>query len=85
MPYRVFLINNLIGGVIWGVGYSLLGYLAGSAYVAVERKVGAGVAIAAVVVVITVAAVLGWRRHRAAWHRRVEPADEFDPPEPAEG
>src|SRR6266852_1915620 len=42
MPYRVFAIHNLLGGVVWGVGYSLLGYVAGSAYVVVERRVGAG-------------------------------------------
>ena len=29
VPYRTFLIFNAIGGVIWGVGYCLLGYLAG--------------------------------------------------------
>src|SRR5215475_7657754 len=40
VPYRVFAISNLISGVAWGVGYSLLGYLAGSAYGVVERTVG---------------------------------------------
>ena len=46
VPYRTFVTYNLIGGVIWGVGYSLLGYLAGSAYTVIERRVGAGLAIA---------------------------------------
>jgi membrane-associated protein len=69
MPYRVFLINNLLGGLVWGVGYCLLGYLAGSAYAAVERSVGAGLAIAAAVVVLAIAAVLAWRRHRALLRR----------------
>lgn len=64
MPYRVFAIHNLIGGVIWGVGYSLLGYLAGSAYSVVERTVGAGLAIAIAVLVVGVAAAWAWRRHR---------------------
>src|SRR5438034_4348617 len=32
MPYRTFAVYNAIGGVAWGVGYCLLGYLAGSAY-----------------------------------------------------
>src|SRR5580692_10378561 len=40
VPYRTFLLYNVIGGLIWGVGYCLLGYLAGSAYGAVERRVG---------------------------------------------
>jgi membrane-associated protein len=68
MPYRVFLINNLIGGVLWSVGYCLLGYLAGSAYAEVERTVGTGLAIAAAVVVVGVAAALAWR-HRLAWRQ----------------
>ena len=66
VPYRVFAISNLIGGVAWGVGYSLLGYLAGSAYGVVERTVGTGLAIAAAVVVVGVAAAWAWRRHRRA-------------------
>ncbi len=65
MPYRVFAIHNLISGVIWGVGYSLLGYLAGSAYVVVERTVGAGLAIALAVIVIAAAGIWAWRRHHS--------------------
>jgi len=65
MPYRVFAMSNLISGVIWGVGYSLLGYLAGSAYVVVERTVGAGLAIALAVLVISVAGIWALRRHRS--------------------
>jgi len=63
MPYRVFALHNLIGGVIWGAGCSLLGYLAGSAYAVVERTVGAGLAIALAVVVIAAAGIWAWRRH----------------------
>jgi membrane protein DedA with SNARE-associated domain len=68
VPYRTFLIFNAIGGIIWGVGYCLLGYLAGSAYVAVEKKVGAGLAVA--ITALGLAAVAAWavRRHRAAGH-----------------
>jgi membrane-associated protein len=62
--YRVFLIYNVVGGVIWGVGYCLVGDLAGSAYTVVERRVGAGLAIAVAAVVVAVAAVWAVRRHR---------------------
>jgi membrane-associated protein len=66
VPYRTFFFFNAVGGIIWGVGYCLLGYLAGSAYVVVEKRVGAGLAI--VIAALVLAAVGTWavRRHRAA-------------------
>jgi membrane protein DedA with SNARE-associated domain len=65
MPYRVFAISNLVGGVLWGVGYSLLGYVAGSAYAVVERAVGTGLAIAVAAIALAGAAIWALRRHRA--------------------
>jgi membrane-associated protein len=64
MSYRTFLVYNAVGGLVWGIGYCLLGYAAGSAYAAIERTVGTGVAIA--VAALVVAAVVTWavRRHR---------------------
>jgi membrane-associated protein len=64
--YRTFTVYNLLGGLIWGVGYCLLGYLAGSAYAAVAGRVGTGLAI--VIGVAVVAAVTVWvlRRRRAS-------------------
>jgi membrane-associated protein len=66
MSYRTFLVYNAVGGIVWGIGYCLLGYAAGSAYAAIERRVGAGVAIAVTVAVL--AGVMIWvvRRHRRA-------------------
>ncbi len=66
VPYRTFLFYNVTGGIIWGVGYCLLGYLAGSAYSAVETRIGTGLAVAAAVIVVAAAAVWAVRRHRAA-------------------
>jgi membrane-associated protein len=66
VPYRTFFFFNAVGGIIWGVGYCLLGYLAGSAYVLVEKRVGAGLGI--VIAALVLAAVGTWavRRHRTA-------------------
>ena len=52
MPYRRFLAYNAAGGLVWGVGSVLLGYLAGNSYAAVEKTFGRATALAAAVVVI---------------------------------
>jgi membrane-associated protein len=65
VPYRTFVLYNVAGGIIWGVGYCLLGYLAGSAYSAIESRVGAGLAIAVAVAVVAAVTVWTVRRHRA--------------------
>ena len=53
------------GGVIWGTGFVLLGFLAGNSYAAVEKAIGRGVALAVLGLVLL--ALLTWRirRHRA--------------------
>lgn len=62
MPYRGFLAWNAVGGVLWGVGVVVLGYLAGASYHLVERDLGGvGAVLLAVFVVIVVVA---WRRTR---------------------
>lgn len=63
--YRTFTVFNVLGGLIWGVGYVLLGYLAGSAYAVVEREVGTGLAIAIGAIVVAAIAVWMYRRHRS--------------------
>lgn len=57
---------NAAGGLVWGVGYVLLGYLAGNSYAHVEKVFGRWVAVA--VAVLVVGAVVVWRvrRHRRA-------------------
>jgi membrane-associated protein len=66
VPFRTFLLYEVVGGVAWGVGYTLLGYLAGSAYSAVESRVGTGLAVAVAAVVVAAVAVWSVRRRRAA-------------------
>ncbi len=64
--FRTFTLYNVLGGLIWGVGYVLLGYLAGTAYAAIEREVGTGLAIAIGAIVVAAIAVWLYRRHRSA-------------------
>jgi membrane-associated protein len=62
--YRTFTVFNVLGALIWGAGYCLLGYLAGSAYAVVAGRVGTGLAIAIAVVLVAALVVWGIRRHR---------------------
>lgn len=65
MPYRRFLAFNAAGGIVWGVGFVLLGYLAGRSYSKIESYVGTGAAIAVAAVVILALIVWRVRKHRA--------------------
>ncbi|WP_043909255.1 DedA family protein [Kitasatospora griseola] len=64
MPYPRFLLFNAIGGVLWGIGFTLLGYFAGSAYSRVEGTVGRSLAIAVAAVVVVALVVWRVRAHR---------------------
>jgi len=57
LRYRVFLFWNALGAVVWGVGYTMLGYVVGLSFahilttVGIWSLVGVGVIVAGVVVV----------------------------------
>lgn len=59
MRYRTFLVWNALGGLAWGVTFSLVGYFAGASYEKVASTIGEGAA--AVIALIVVAAVVVWR------------------------
>ncbi len=66
MPYHRFLPWNAAGGLVWGTGFVLLGYLAGNSYEAVARTVGRDAAL--VVAALVVIALVVWRvrEHRSS-------------------
>lgn len=64
LPYRRFLAANASGALLWGVGYTLLGYFAGAALNSIERVSGL-VGIGILVVVIGVIVVLYFAKRRA--------------------
>ena len=61
MRYRTFALFNAAGGILWGVGISIVGYLAGTSYSRVEHSLGAVSAVITVVFIMVVAYL---------WHRR---------------
>ena len=68
MPYRKFLPYNAAGGLLWGAGFVLLGYVAGNSYAKVEKAVGRGAALA--VLALVLAALLIWRVRKHQAERR---------------
>jgi membrane-associated protein len=77
MPYGRFLLFNALGGITWGIGFTLGGYLVGTAFERVAQW--AGRVLAVVVVVLLAIAVLIWsirRRRREA----AEASDDKDEP-----
>ena len=66
MTYPRFLFFNAVGGLVWGVTFCLVGYLAGASYARIEKQLGTvGVAVTAVVVVIGLLVGHRHRRHSA--------------------
>lgn len=65
MTYLKFLAYNAAGGIVWGIGFTLLGYLAGNSYERIEKSVGRGAAIAVAAIVIVGVIVWRVREHRS--------------------
>ncbi len=77
MPYRRFLLGNVIGGVAWGTTFTLVGYFAGANYPVVERwlRTGGLAVVGVVVVVAGIAWTTRWIQGNQdvviAWLRRM--------------
>ncbi|MFE7591625.1 DedA family protein [Kitasatospora sp. NPDC057512] len=66
MPYRRFVLFNALGGLLWGVGFTLLGYFAGAAYTRVEGTVGRVLALVIGAFVVVSLAVWWFLRRRGS-------------------
>jgi membrane-associated protein len=56
MHYPRFLAFNAAGGIVWGTGFVLLGYLAGASYERIEKVAGRASTALVVVIVLALAA-----------------------------
>jgi membrane protein DedA with SNARE-associated domain len=67
MPYRSFLLCNVVGAVVWAVAFVSLGYAVGASWSVAERWVGrASLVVGAIVFATTIA----WLRAHRARRRR---------------
>jgi membrane protein DedA with SNARE-associated domain len=64
MRYRSFLLWNALGGLAWGVTFSLVGYFAGASYQRVASTIGKGAAVVILVLVVAALVVRHVRRER---------------------
>jgi membrane-associated protein len=71
MRYRTFLLWNALGGIAWGITYSLVGYFAGASYEKVASTIGTGTAV--VIAVLVIAGLVVWRVRRRRRERAEEP------------
>lgn len=71
MPYRRFLAFNAAGGMAWGSGFVLLGYLAGNSYEAVAQAAGRDIAV--VFFLLALIGIITWRVRKVRRKRRAGP------------
>lgn len=77
MHYRRFLFANALGGVIWGVSFTLLGYFAGNALTKIERY-ASWLGLSLLLVMIGVFVTIHFVRKRKEAEREVEWTAEDD-------
>lgn len=83
MPYPRFLGANATGGLLWGIGFTLLGYFAGHAYKRIETYSNyAGYALIGVVAVLIVVSVRRRRRRERTEEARFAAAHREPPAVP---
>jgi membrane-associated protein len=67
LRYRIFLGYNALGGLLWGVGYALLGYVVGRSFTRIVSDLSTASLVLIAVAGITFVAYMLFRRH---WQKR---------------
>lgn len=62
MPYRVFLVYNAVGAVLWTVSFVLLGYFLGASWQMADRWIGRTSAVVAGAIALAALVTWVWRR-----------------------
>jgi membrane-associated protein len=62
MRYAIFLFWNALGGIAWGITFSLVGYFAGASYQKIASRIGEGTAV--LVALLVVGGLVAWRVRR---------------------
>ncbi len=63
LRYRTFLTFNVLGGLLWGVGYTVLGYVVGRSFARIVSDLSTASFVAVAVAGLAVAAYVIRRRH----------------------
>jgi membrane-associated protein len=63
LRYRTFLTFNVLGGLLWGVGYTLLGYAVGRSFAQIVSDLSTGSLVAVTVAGLGIAAYVVSHRH----------------------
>jgi membrane protein DedA with SNARE-associated domain len=79
MPYRRFLAFNAAGGLVWALGFTMLGYLAGASYHKVEKIAGRASEVVLGLVVLGVVVLVIRRRRRERSMERSHADDQAEP------
>ncbi|WP_441247676.1 DedA family protein [Kitasatospora sp. McL0602] len=82
MPYRRFVRYNALGALLWGVGFTLLGYYLGDAYVRIEQAWGPYIAVGLLGILLV--GLLGRRALRRLGRRHAAHAAQADDARPEE-
>jgi undecaprenyl-diphosphatase len=70
MRYGSFLLASVVGATSWGVGLTLLGYLAGNSWRRAERYLGQGSTALGLTILVVILLVVGYRKLAARRKQR---------------